>query len=107
MDKELQETVRQALAEDIGVGDISSSLLGNDYISESKFTYSREITYHDWFSTRTQNYIRNRDNKQKKSNKIMLPSYFNNFGVLSSLESFIRSKANAEKRIKNESEKLK
>ena len=77
----------------------------NDYISESKFTYSREITYHDWFSTRTQNYIRNRDSKQKKSNKIMLPSYFNNFGVLSSLESFIRSKANAEKRIKNKKTK--
>ena len=37
----------------------------------------------------------------KKNNKIMLPSYFNNFGVMSSLESFIRSKANAEKRIKN------
>ena len=80
-------------------------LFGNDYISESKFTYSREITYHDWFSTRTQNYIRNRDSKQKKSNKIMLPSYFNNFGVLSSLESFIRSKANAEKRIKNKKTK--
>ena len=33
MDKELQKTVKQALAEDIGVGDISSSLLGNDHIS--------------------------------------------------------------------------
>ena len=37
----------------------------------------------------------------KKNNKIMLPSYFNNFGVMSSLESFIKAKVNAEKRIKN------
>ena len=76
-------------------------LFGNEYLSESRYTYSREISYHDWFSTKTQNYIRSRDKKMKNNNKIMLPSYFNNFGVMSSLESFIRSKANAEKRIKN------
>ncbi len=76
-------------------------LFGNEYLSESRYTYSREISYHDWFSTKTQNYIRSRDKKMKNKNKIMLPSYFNNFGVMSSLESFIRSKANAEKRIKN------
>ncbi len=43
MDKELQQTVKQALAEDIGVGDISSSLLGNDYISAEVISRDRAI----------------------------------------------------------------
>ena len=48
-------------------------LFGNEYLSESRYTYSREISYHDWFSTKTQNYIRSRDKKMKNNNKIMLP----------------------------------
>ena len=43
MDKELQKTVKQALSEDIGVGDISSSLLGNDYISAEVISRDRAI----------------------------------------------------------------
>ena len=43
MDKELQKTVKQALAEDIGVGDISSSLLGNDHISAEVVCRDRAI----------------------------------------------------------------
>ena len=45
-------------------------LFGNEYLSESRYTYSREISYHDWFSTKTQNYIRSRDKKMK--NKSLL-----------------------------------
>ncbi len=80
--------------------DAIKKIFGKDFIAESKWTYSRDISYHDWFSTKTQNYIRSRDSKEKKK-KTMLPSYFTNFGILSSLESFIKNKANAEKRIKN------
>ena len=43
MDKELQQTVKQALAEDIGVGDISSSLLGNDHIIAEVISRDRAI----------------------------------------------------------------
>ena len=43
MDKELQETVKQALAEDISVGDISSSLLSNDYITAEVISRDRAI----------------------------------------------------------------
>ena len=75
-------------------------IFGKEFIAESKWTYSRDISYNDWFSTKTQNYIISRDSKEKKK-KTMLPSYFTNFGILSSLESFIRNKANTEKRIKN------
>ncbi len=79
-------------------------LFGNDYFAESRYTYSREITYNEWFNTGVQNYIRNRTNKEKKK-KIILPSYFTNFGVMSALESFIRNKKNSESRIKNKKTK--
>ena len=76
------------------------SIFGKEYISESKFRYSSSISWSDWYSTSTQSYILKRD-KQKKKNKIMLPSYFSAFGVESSLDAFIRNKENTEKRIKN------
>ena len=76
------------------------SIFGKQYISESKFRYSSSISWSDWYSTSTQSYILKRD-KQKKKNKIMLPSYFSAFGVESSLDAFIRNKENTEKRIKN------
>ncbi len=75
-------------------------IFGKEYISESKFRYSSSISWSDWYSTSTQGYILKRD-KKKKKNKIMLPSYFSAFGVESSLDAFIRNKANSEKRIKN------
>ena len=80
-------------------------LFGTNYIAESRWTYSRTISYSDWFNTKTQNYIRGRDEKEKKKGKIYLPSYFTNFGVLSSLEAFLRNKENTEKRIKNKKTK--
>ena len=43
MDKELQKIVKYALSEDIGVGDISSSLLGNNYISAEVISRDRAI----------------------------------------------------------------
>ena len=79
-------------------------LFGSDYFAESKFTYSRDISYNEWFNTGTQNYIRSRTNKEKKKKKL-LPSYFTNFGVMSALESFIRNKKNTESRIKNKKTK--
>ena len=79
-------------------------LFGNEYFAESKWTYSRDISYSDWFSTTTQNWVRNKTEKEKKKKKI-LPSYFTSFGVLSALESFIKNKKNAEKRIKNKKTK--
>ena len=75
-------------------------LFSNDYYAESRWTYSRDITYNDWFSTSTQNFIRNKTNKEKRKKKI-LPAYFTSFGVMSALESFIKNKKNAENRIKN------
>ena len=79
-------------------------LFGSDYFAESKFTYSRDISYNEWYNTGTQNYIRSRTNKEKKKKKL-LPSYFANFGVMSALESFIRNKKNTESRIKNKKTK--
>ena len=80
-------------------------LFDKRYTAESKWTWSRNISYDDWFSTKTQNFIRRRDQDQKKKGKINLPSYFTSFGVISSLEAFIRAKSNAEKRIKNKKTK--
>ena len=79
-------------------------LFGNQYFAESRFTYSRDISYSEWFNTSTQNYIRSRTSKEKKK-KTILPSYFTNFGVMSALESFIRNKKNSDSRIKNKKTK--
>ena len=79
-------------------------LFGKEYFAESRWHYSRDITYSDWFSTTTQNWVRNKTAKEKKKKKI-LPAYFTSFGVLSALESFIRNKKNAESRIKNKKTK--
>ena len=80
-------------------------LFGSDYFAESRWTHSRDINYHDWFSVKTQNWVRNKTEKEKKNKKIILPAYFTSFGVLSALESFIRNKKNTEKRIKNKKTK--
>ena len=80
-------------------------LFGNEYFSESRWTYSRDISYQQWFSVKTQNWVRNKTEKEKKNKKIILPAYFTSFGVLSALESFIRNRKNAEKRIKNKKTK--
>ena len=79
-------------------------LFGKDYYAESRWTYSRDISYNDWFSTKTQNWVRSKTEKEKKKKKI-LPSYFTSFGVMSALENFIRNKKNAESRIKNKKTK--
>ena len=41
----------------------------------------------------------------KEKGKINLPSYFTSFGVISSLEAFLRAKKNTEKRIENKKTK--
>ncbi len=79
-------------------------LFGNNYYAESRYTYSRDISYSDWFSTSTQNFIRSRTAREKKKKKI-LPAYFTNFGVMSALESFIKNRKNSENRIKNKKTK--
>ena len=79
-------------------------LFGNEYFAESRFTYSRDITYNEWYNTSTQNFIRSKTEKEKKK-KTILPSYFTNFGVMSALESFIRNRKNSESRIKNKKTK--
>ena len=60
------------LIDDIAI----KSLFGKNYIAESKYYYSREISWGDWYSTKTQGYILRRDAKEKKNGKIKLPSYF-------------------------------
>ena len=79
-------------------------LFAKGYFAESRWHYSRNISYSDWFSTKTQNYIRTHTANQKKKKQI-LPSYFTEFGLISSLENFIRNKANTEKRIANKKTK--
>ena len=75
-------------------------LFKEGFYAESRWTWSREISYNDWFSTKVQNWIRQKTNKEKK-NKKLLPAYFTNFGVESALDKFIKNKKAAEKRIKN------
>ena len=79
-------------------------LFKDGYYAESRWTWSRDISYSDWFSTKTQNFIRSKTDKEKKNKKI-LPAYFTSFGVESALEKFIKNKKNAEKRIKNKKTK--
>ncbi len=79
-------------------------LFKDGYYAESKWTWSRDISYSDWFSTKTQNFIRSKTEKEKKSKKL-LPAYFCSFGVESALDKFIKNKINAEKRIKNKKTK--
>ena len=45
------------------------NLFDKRYTAESKWTWSRSISYDDWFSTKTQNFIRRRDQDQKKKGK--------------------------------------
>ena len=79
-------------------------LFKDGYYAESRWTWSRDISYSDWFSTKTQNFIRSKTDKEKK-NKKLLPAYFCSFGVESALDRFIKNKKNAEKRIKNKKTK--
>ncbi len=80
------------------------ALFKDGYYAESRWTWSRDISYSDWFSTKTQNFIRSKTEKEKKNKKI-LPAYFTSFGVESALERFIKNKKNAENRIKNKKTK--
>lgn len=72
----------------------------NRYYSESKYYYTREITWSDWYNKKTQMFVINSDQKNKKLGKIKLPSYFASFGVPSALKLFIQKKQAAEERIK-------
>ena len=78
-------------------------MFGKEYYAESRWHYSGSLTWSDWYSTKTQSYILRRDRQEEKNKKIKLPSYFANFGVMSSLEAFLKNKDNAEKRLKNKS----
>lgn len=75
-------------------------LFGNNYFAESKFRYCDGMDWSTWYSTTTQSWILRRDRREKEKKK-KLPSYFSYLGLESSLDAFIRSKKNSEKRIKN------
>jgi hypothetical protein len=75
-------------------------LFGNNYFAESKFRYCDGMDWSTWYSTTTQSWILRRDRRENQKKK-KLPSYFSYLGLESSLDAFIRSKKNSEKRIKN------
>ena len=70
------------------------------YYCESTYNYTSGITWSDWYDTKTQSFVLRRDNKFKKDGRLKLPSYFSNFGVLSSLGQFVKKKKAAEERVK-------
>ena len=74
---------------------------GNEYYAESVFNHSREITWSDWYDTKTQSKILRGDRNFKKKGRIKLPAYFARFGVISSLQLFIKNKEAMERRIKS------
>ena len=65
-------------------------LFGNKYYAESVFHHSREITFNDWYDTKTQSKILRGDRNFEKKGRIKLPAYFARFGVISSLQIFIK-----------------
>ena len=75
-------------------------LFGNKYFAESAHYHSRAITWSEWYDRKTQTYIIKKDRELEKKGKIKLPSYFVRFGVISSLEMFIKNKEALEKRIR-------
>ena len=75
-------------------------LFGNNYFAESKYRYCNGMDWSTWYSTTTQAWILKRDRKECKKKK-KLPSYFSFLGLESSLDRFLISRKNAEKRIKN------
>jgi hypothetical protein len=75
-------------------------MFGKKYYSESNYYHSRSISWSDWYDKKTQTYIIRRDRQFEKQGRCKLPSYFVRFGVLSSLEVFVKNKEALEKRLK-------
>ena len=50
-------------------------LFKDGYYAESKWTWSRDISYSDWFSTKTQNFIRSKTEKEKKIKNFYQPIF--------------------------------
>ena len=75
-------------------------MFGKKYYAESNYYHSRSISWSDWYDKKTQTYIIRRDRQFEKQGRCKLPSYFVRFGVLSSLEVFVKNKEALEKRLK-------
>ena len=75
-------------------------LFGSKYFADSAHYHSRGITWSEWYDKKTQTYIIKKDRELEKKGKIKLPSYFVRFGVISSLEMFVKNKESLEKRIR-------
>jgi len=75
-------------------------LFGKKYYAESVFHHSRSISWSDWYDTKVQSKILRGDKNFKKKGRIKLPAYFVRFGVVSSLELFVKQKEAMEERIK-------
>ena len=78
-------------------------LFKDGYYAESKWM-SRDISYSDWYSTKTQNFIRSKTEKRRKA-KNFYQLIFVVLEYFSALDRFIKNKKNAEKRIKNKKTK--
>ena len=70
------------------------------YYCESTYNYTSDLTWSEWYDTKTQNFLIRKDNKFKKDGRVKLPSYFSSFGVQSSLSQFVKNRKAAEERIK-------
>ena len=70
------------------------------YYCESTYNYTSDLTWSEWYDTKTQNFVIRKDNKFKKDGRVKLPSYFSSFGVQSSLSQFVKNRKAAEERIK-------
>ena len=68
------------------------------YYAESNYYHSRSINWNDWYDAKTQTWIIRKDKEFEKKGRIKLPAYFVRFGVVSSLELFVKNKENLEKK---------
>ena len=75
-------------------------MFGKKYYAESNYYHSRSINWNDWYDTKTQTWIIRKNKEFEKKGRIKLPAYFVRFGVVSSLELFVKNKENLEKRLK-------
>ena len=77
-------------------------LFGKNYYAESLYTHSRRITWGDFYDTKTQSKILKSDKNFENKGRIKLPAYFVRFGVISSLELFVKNREAMEKRRKSD-----
>ena len=72
----------------------------------SQLKYTSDLSWSEWYDTKTQNFVIRKDNKFKKDGRIKLPSYFSSFGVQSSLGQFVKNRKANEERIKKKTAPL-